>query len=215
MDTLIHTANVLYLVSYTVRDILWLRVFTVIAALCLVAYFLTRPEPLLTAVYWNLVFTALNIYWIVRLLAERRPVALNQEEARLHATSFESMTPRQMLNLFREGAWADHPEGRRFVRRGEKVDNLSVLSAGSAAIEIDGNPVGEIGEGGFIGTMGFINDDPASVDVTAHAATRCLSWPAAKLRAYLRKNPATWDAMQRTLNRELVARLNRSWTRPV
>ncbi|MFQ5932030.1 MAG: hypothetical protein ACE5MM_06465, partial [Nitrospiraceae bacterium] len=30
------------------------------------------PYPLLEAIAWNLVFMALNIYWIARLLLERR-----------------------------------------------------------------------------------------------------------------------------------------------
>ncbi len=71
MDALIHAANVLYLVTCFMRDILWLRVFTVIAASCLAAYFYFGFVPLLPAVYWNLVFISLNLYRIVRLILER------------------------------------------------------------------------------------------------------------------------------------------------
>jgi hypothetical protein len=49
-----------------------MRVLTVIAASCLILYFYFRPEPLMAVVYWNLFFIALNIYWIFRLLSERR-----------------------------------------------------------------------------------------------------------------------------------------------
>ena len=82
-ELLIHAANVLYLFAFMVRDILWLRVLTVVAASCLIPYFCFRPEPLMAAIYWNLAFTALNIFWIVRLLLERRPVKLSAEEQRL------------------------------------------------------------------------------------------------------------------------------------
>ncbi len=50
MEVLIHSANVIYLVSYTMREILWLRVFTVIGATCLIFYFYLQPEPLLTPI---------------------------------------------------------------------------------------------------------------------------------------------------------------------
>jgi hypothetical protein len=53
------------------RDILWLRIFTVVAAACLILYFYFLPEPLLTPVYWNILFIALNFFWIARLLHER------------------------------------------------------------------------------------------------------------------------------------------------
>ena len=49
MDILIHVANVLYLFSYLMRDILWLRILTVVAACCLMPYFYFRPEPLMPA----------------------------------------------------------------------------------------------------------------------------------------------------------------------
>lgn len=72
MEHLINIANVLYLVSYFVRDMLYLRVLTIIAASCLTSYFYSRPEPLMAAVWWNLFFIALNVYWVFRLLTERR-----------------------------------------------------------------------------------------------------------------------------------------------
>ena len=42
LELLIHAANVLYLFAFLVRDILWLRILTVVAALCLVPYFYFR-----------------------------------------------------------------------------------------------------------------------------------------------------------------------------
>ena len=45
MEVLINAANILYLLSYFVRDILKLRVLTVVAASCLIAYFYFQPEP--------------------------------------------------------------------------------------------------------------------------------------------------------------------------
>src|SRR5262245_17623764 len=80
VDRLLHASNVLYLFAFMVRDILSLRILTIVAAACLIPYFYFRPEPLMTPIYWNLVFTALNIYWICRLLLERLPVKLSADE---------------------------------------------------------------------------------------------------------------------------------------
>ena len=71
MESLIYIANLLYLTSYLVRDILRLRLLTVVAALCLVAYFYCREEPMMTVVYWNLFFVTLNVVQILRLLLGR------------------------------------------------------------------------------------------------------------------------------------------------
>lgn len=211
MDALIHGANVLYLLSYLMRDILWLRVLTVVAAAFLIVFFYVRPDPLWTAIYWNVVFIALNLYWIVRLLLERRPVPMSAEEARLYRLAFRAMTPREMLRLLKIGNWEHHSKGKRLLRRGDAVPQLSVISSGTAGVEADGQTVSELAEGQFIGAMGFICEDPASSDVVATDAMRCLTWPSAKLRDFLNKNPDLRAGFQRTLSRELIGRLKSSW----
>jgi hypothetical protein len=101
LDLLIHAANVLYLVAFMVRDRLWLRILAVAAACSLVSYFYFRPDPLMAPVYWNLVFTAVNVYWIGRLLLERRPPTLSAAEQRLWELVFRTMTPREIIKLLK------------------------------------------------------------------------------------------------------------------
>ena len=72
MEYFINIANVLYLLSYFVRDMLLLRVLTVIAAFCLMPYFYFREDPIMPVIYWNSFFIGLNVYWILRLSLERR-----------------------------------------------------------------------------------------------------------------------------------------------
>jgi hypothetical protein len=72
MEALIYIANMLYLASYFVQDILRLRALTITAAMCLVGYFYLQPEPLMTVVWWNLFFVALNVFQISRVLTRRK-----------------------------------------------------------------------------------------------------------------------------------------------
>ena len=211
MEAFIHGANVLYLLSYLMRDILWLRVFTVIAALCLIAYFYLQPEPLLTAIYWNLVFVVLNIYWICRLILERRSVPLNDEEATLYEASFRTMRPREMLKLLKIGDWETHPKDAPVVDQGDQPDRLSVISSGTAELNIDGTPVDELGTGRFVGTVSYITDEPAEANVVARDAMRCFCWPSAQLRGFLTKDPELRAAFQRVLTEELAVRLQTTW----
>lgn len=67
MDLLIYIANFLYLGAYFVREMLLLRLFSLLAALCLVGYFASRPDPLGTVIAWNLVFASLNLVQLLRL----------------------------------------------------------------------------------------------------------------------------------------------------
>lgn len=72
MDALINIANVIYILSYFVQDGVRFRLLTIIAAACLVTYFLLLPEPPMTIVYWNVFFILLNALQLGRILLERR-----------------------------------------------------------------------------------------------------------------------------------------------
>jgi len=72
VEVLITLANLLYVMSYFVRDMLRLRLLTIVAASILVAYFWLRAEPIMTVVYWNGFFILLNLWQAARLVVERR-----------------------------------------------------------------------------------------------------------------------------------------------
>ena len=71
MESLVFAANVMYLIGYFMTDILRLRMLTVVAAACLAIYFYNQPVPMLTVVGWNILFIALNLFQIVRVV---RPI---------------------------------------------------------------------------------------------------------------------------------------------
>jgi len=84
LDYLVHFSNILLLVAYSVRDILWLRWFAVAAALTNIPYFLLQGTVLWPPILWALVFTAINLYQIARLYLERCPVVLSEDEQKLY-----------------------------------------------------------------------------------------------------------------------------------
>ena len=57
---LIHLANVIYLVSYTVKDMRWLRWLTILGAVLLIPYFFTLN--LYAPAVWNIVFLTINLW---------------------------------------------------------------------------------------------------------------------------------------------------------
>jgi hypothetical protein len=64
----IHAGNVLLLAAYSVRDILWLRLFAVAAALITIPFFVLQPTPLWAPLVWSVVFAAINLFQSLRLL---------------------------------------------------------------------------------------------------------------------------------------------------
>ncbi len=212
-ELLIHAANVLYLLAFMVRDILWLRILTVVAAVCLVPYFYFRPEPLLTPIYWNLAFTALNVFWIVRLLLERRPVKLSEEEERLCELVFRTMRPREMIKILKLATWENAEAGECFVARGKPLDRLMVIYSGRACAEIDGKNVTELGPGQFIGSISYITEEMAPANIVSLEPTRYVSWPKSKLQDFMSKNPDLHTTLKTTLAIDLTRWLHATWAR--
>jgi hypothetical protein len=64
----IHVANVLLLVAYSVRDILWLRLFALTSSLVAIPYFALQPTPMWAPLSWTVIFAAINMFQSWRLL---------------------------------------------------------------------------------------------------------------------------------------------------
>src|SRR5262249_14876539 len=105
MEIWFHLANVLYVVSYLVTDILWLRALAVLGGLSSLTWTLTTPTPNATFIGWTLVYNTINVVQIARLWHERRPVRLGHEEQALYAAAFRTLTPREFLRLLAVGRW--------------------------------------------------------------------------------------------------------------
>src|SRR4029077_11212336 len=170
-------ANLLYLASYSVHDILWLRILTVAAASLLIPYYALQPVPLIAAISWNVLFIAINVYWIVRLIIERRPVHFSPDEARLRALSFPSLTPREARNLYATGTWDDIEPGASVVRHDNSQGKFSVILRGVADVTHRGIKVAELGEGQFVGGIDLRAGDTIDIDVLMRTQARVMCWP--------------------------------------
>lgn len=212
MGSMVHVANLLYLTSFMMRDILWLRVLTVIGASFLLPYYYFQAEPLLPAIYWNLAFIALNLYWIGRILLERRPVRLSADEVQLCNLVFHSLTPQEMLKLLKLAHWEDVPVGKWLVEAGEKVDRLRVIFSGKARVEAQGTPVTDLGPGELIGQMSFITNEPAPVRIVAVEPMRCVTWYKTTLKDFLSLHPDLRAGFQVVLGMDLSRKVKAAWT---
>jgi CRP-like cAMP-binding protein len=206
MAYLLHVANVLYLLSYLVKDILWLRLLTVVAGLLLMTWAFLQPQPLWASIGWNALFLAINLYQSWLLILERRPVRLSERDALLYRLTFRTLTPREFVKLLALGRWEEAAPETRIVERAQVLDRLMVIASGRTAVKV-GERVVELGEGRFVGEMSFITGQAPAADVVAIDAIRYVSWPKAELTTFLAQHPALRAAWQAVLGADLVSKL--------
>jgi hypothetical protein len=195
----ITAANVLYLVSYAVRDILWLRILTVVAATLLIPYYLLQTTPLYVAVGWNVVFIAINCYWIVRLSIERRPVHFTRDEELLHQLSFASLTPHETQDLYAMGTWVDFSPETSILKHDHDTSRFSVILRGQSDVVYHGTKIEEFGAGQFVGTIDLHAESLGEFEVLTQTATRVMCWPRGKLLPFLAKRVDVALALERSV----------------
>jgi CRP-like cAMP-binding protein len=206
-DYLVHFSNVLLLVSYSVRDILWLRWFAVAAALTNIPYFLLQGTVLWPPVLWAIVFTSMNLYQIARIYLERRPVVLSEDEQKLYDLAFRSLRPREFVSLSLVGEWKSAESGERVVTEGEPASYISIAITGSAEVRKRGEPIGTMRPGQLIGTALALAGDPSPVEVTFTGPARYMRWSLPSLRRFMDRRPDLRVTLQGLVNRDLVGKM--------
>ena len=208
LDYLVHFSNILLLVAYSVRDILWLRWFAVAAALTNIPYFLLQGTVLWPPILWAVVFTVINLYQIAQLYLERRPVVLSQDEQKLYDLGFQSLRPREFVSLSLVGEWKNADPGETVVSEGEPVSSLSIPISGAAEVQKSGERIGELKPGHIIGTALAFTGDPSPVRVTFTEPARYMHWSLSSLRRFVDMRPDLRTALQGLISRDLAQKLN-------
>ncbi len=99
VDLFLHLANVLYLISFLARDMLWLRVLTCAGLVMGIVFFTCQPVPLYGCTLWHLVFLVINVVQIRRLVLERRQLRLTQEQEKVGEATFHDLSRDELLTL--------------------------------------------------------------------------------------------------------------------
>jgi CRP-like cAMP-binding protein len=205
----IHAANVLLVVAYSVRDILWLRLFAVGASLISIPYFVLQPTTLWAPLSWSVVFAAINLLQSWRLYVERRPVKLTAEEEEIRRLVFRDLPPRKVLQVLSIGSWTTLEVGERLLERGKLPDAVSLIVRGKVQVTREGRVLGELIAGNVVGSALILSGVPSEVDAVTVEPGRAIRWELGALERYLTANPETRTIMLRHLARDLAGKVER------
>ena len=209
VDVLGHVTYLLIALSFVVRDMLWLRILSIIASLFSISFNYWAPaEPLWLIIFWNGVFIGINGVRIALLVRERLACDFDELETELLETVFRGMERVPFMKLIRIGEWQMLESGTTLATQGEELDSLVLIYSGVARIEVDGRRVSTVDDGDFIGEMSFTTSGPASATVVTDTETRVVRWPRSSLRLLLARNPALALAIQGVLGSDMARKLS-------
>lgn len=208
-DYFIHAANILLLIAYSVRDVLWLRLFAVAASLIAIPYYVLQPTMLWPPLAWSVVFAAINLFQSWLLFIERRPVKLTAEEEEIRRLAFQELPPRKVLQILSIGSWVTTQVDEPLLERGKLLNYISLIIRGKVRVTKDGRVIGDMIPGDVVGSALILTGIPSSVDAVTVEPVRAMRWETGTLQKYLSANPEIRDAMQQHLARDLAGKIGR------
>ena len=210
---LFYSANVLYCLAYVVRDMVWLRTLTIIAAFATLPYFFgTAGTPLWSAIGWQAAFAGINLVNLYLLLQERRPADLTEDQQRLHELVFRGLTQRQAKELMELGEWLEVPPKTRLIKQGSHPHVLLLVSSGFLDVRVEGRLIAQITKGRFAAAVSFMSGDPAHADVVTTSRVRYLRWERDALELLMDRKPHFKTYLTALLSQDLVVKLRDTGT---
>jgi hypothetical protein len=215
IELLVHLSCFLTLASFWVRDILWLRLFSIASSLVWIGYMATDDARLIGAsLFWNLVFISINSIRIAQLVLEKRGVRLSGEELALRERLFPHLEPHEFARLLRAGSWRDVPAGAILIREGDPPARIFLFTAGDLVVVQGEAEVARFGPPRFAGELSYLSGSPANATVTAVTPVRCFVWEKDALDAAFRAYPSLQFALHAVMTRDVTHKLQERSAEP-
>jgi len=203
-----HLAFGLIAFSYLVKDIMYLRILSIVASLFGMFFNYTVPvEPMWLPIGWNGLFVLVNLYHISVLLYEKRPINMDDKNTELYETLFKELTPVEYLKISKAAQWQHYGPGEKIIRQGTLVADLVLIYNGTVDVEVGDSVVAQLRDGQFVGEMSFLTEKPATASCIVKHPTECLVWKQREFKDLLKRNPSLYFTIQSLLSAQVSSNL--------
>ena len=205
-----HLAFGLIAFSFLVKDILWLRVVSILASLFSVFYNYVIPaNPMWLAINWNIVFVLVNLYHIAVIIYEKRPIKMAPKDKELYETLFKDLSPVEYLKISKVAEWKSFKSGETIIRQNHLVTDLILIYNGTVDVVVGTKKVAELKDGQFVGEMSFLTEKSATATCIVKHDTECLVWKQPEFKELLKRNTSLYYTIQSLLSNQLVSYSNK------
>ncbi|MDE2445928.1 MAG: cyclic nucleotide-binding domain-containing protein [Alphaproteobacteria bacterium] len=207
-QNVVHIAAICYLVCFTFRNQIYLRVFAIAGDLLYVVYYFMAPErPLWEAMFWSGLNVLINFFMIGLIVRDSRMSAHNDDEMNLFR-NLRGLSPGQFRKLMQIGKWTKTAERQRLTEEGKELDQLHYVLDGKVEINKSGRTI--VAEPAvFIGELAFLRQKPATATVHVAPQSVYVTWSHAELNKALAKSDDLRNALAMLLNNDLAEKVAR------
>jgi Popeye protein conserved region len=208
LNGLVNLANFSFLLALSVRDVLWLRIFSLAADALVLPYYYFQHEPLWPPIFWGVAFIIVNGVRIVVLALDRRPVVLSDREGELYRVAFGSIDKRDFLKLASLARWLDLSPGEVIVEKGRHASEAIVLISGETEAVLDGKTAFAYHPGQLLGNVSVYSGLASPMDVVTRGPARVAIWDLEHMRAFTESRPELRAKLLHIMSAALAAKLH-------
>jgi CRP-like cAMP-binding protein len=202
-----HISYLLIAISYWLTDIFWLRAVAVVGLSLEILYFWHSGGDLRTGMGWDLIFIAINLYQLYRLVKDRLSLRLPEADRDLLRSVFTGLDDAQIARLLIAGKFCDFAGGTTLAEENEALERIFFICSGRARILIGGREVSHLEKGSFVGEVAFLTDKPATATVIAEGDMRALAFDRGELRQFFDRETEVAGLIYQLLGRELANKI--------
>ena len=207
-----HLSYALIAVSYWLTDMFWLRAVAVIGLSLEILYFWLSGGDLRAGIGWDLIFIAINLYQIYRLMKDRLSLRLPESDRKLLRSVLSGLDDLQIARLLVSGEFRDIADGTTIAEENKPLERIFFICSGRVRVTIAGREVSYLEQGNFVGEVAFLTERPATATVVAEGDVRALAFESGKLNQFFRKEAAVAGLIYQLLGRELAHKIKVSNT---
>ena len=204
---LINLSNVVFLVAYSVRDVLKLRILAVVGEGLTLPYYYFQNEKLWPPFFWGVAFMVVNVVRVVAAALERRPVVLSDNEEKLYRVAFSSIDKREFLKLVSLARWIECSPGELIVEKGQHISEAIVVIGGDIEAILSGDSRMALRPGQLIGDVSAYSGLTSPADVVARGPGTLAKWDLRHVREFTESRPELRANLLRIVSMDLAAKL--------
>ena len=199
-----HLGYIFTFSALSIKDVLWLRVILATAQIILGIYqFIVQRYDV---VVWNTIFTIVNMYHIVRIINERKPVQIPDAIKDIYEKIFFNLTTKEFMDYWNLGEYCTG-NNSNIINEGEKQDSLFLILTGEATVKQKSKEVASLGRGDFIAEISLLTKQPAMADVFLDEKVEYIKWNQDKIRYFQTSNIGFWSKLHHVLSRDLIKKI--------
>lgn len=214
IDLMFFICGILLVGSYLFRDLLILRLITMVAMVFNTAGGILmgiHAPGMKSLIFFSAIIFFVNAYRSTKIILGRMPVFLPDEIKDVYMKNFNMMTTNEFLRIYKFALIKKFKKGEQLTTEDQPVKSLMLIKNGRVNIIKNGQSIERVDSHFFIGEMSFLSGELATATVEVESdEIEMIEWDKAKLNQLKKDDYSLYDKLEAALAINLIKKINRN-----